>query len=215
MSGPVSPGAQSDEFMRRSPIGIYAPQGRVPAQLSVPSVPSRSESRPDFARGFGLDIPEEEEEEEEERKEEAELDHEEEEKEEDVNVEANVTVREEISDSLDKEIAESDLTTTSPSKAADDEGVVVPDDVDENVSPIKANTHHKHPSRVSVALSVGSKKNADEPMAAHSRHSSIANPLSAGLGRHEVNALNEWTGSESVERDSDSEVSLQKSFFPL
>jgi len=43
--------------------GIHAPQGRVP--VSVPSfVPlgiSRGSSRPDFIRGFGLDIPEEEE----------------------------------------------------------------------------------------------------------------------------------------------------------
>ncbi|KAG1881013.1 uncharacterized protein F5891DRAFT_1204284 [Suillus fuscotomentosus] len=43
--------------------GIHAPQGRVP--VSVPSlIPpgiSRESSRPDFIRGFGLDIPEEEE----------------------------------------------------------------------------------------------------------------------------------------------------------
>ncbi|KAG2034330.1 hypothetical protein BDR03DRAFT_993759 [Suillus americanus] len=43
--------------------GIHAPQGRVP--VSVPSlIPpgiSRGSSRPDFVRGFGLDIPEEEE----------------------------------------------------------------------------------------------------------------------------------------------------------
>ncbi|KAG0703038.1 hypothetical protein DFH29DRAFT_998824 [Suillus ampliporus] len=43
--------------------GIHAPQGRVP--VSVPSlIPpgiSRGSSRPDFTRGFGLDIPEEEE----------------------------------------------------------------------------------------------------------------------------------------------------------
>jgi hypothetical protein len=53
----------------RAPIeGIHAPQGRVP--VSVPSlVPlgiSRGSSRPDFTRGFGLDIPEEEEPQEEE-----------------------------------------------------------------------------------------------------------------------------------------------------
>ncbi|KAG1725572.1 uncharacterized protein EDB91DRAFT_1168041 [Suillus paluster] len=43
--------------------GIHAPQGRVP--VSVPSlIPpgiSRGSSRPDFTRGFGIDIPEEEE----------------------------------------------------------------------------------------------------------------------------------------------------------
>lgn len=48
----------------RAPMeGIHAPQGRVP--VSVPSLGppgiSRGSSRPDFVRGFGLDIPEEEE----------------------------------------------------------------------------------------------------------------------------------------------------------
>ncbi|KIK96867.1 hypothetical protein PAXRUDRAFT_825497 [Paxillus rubicundulus Ve08.2h10] len=43
--------------------GIHAPQGRVPLSipaLAPPSI-SRGSSRPDFVRGFGLDIPEEEE----------------------------------------------------------------------------------------------------------------------------------------------------------
>ena len=52
-----------------SPVGgIHAPQGRVP--MSIPSLAppsiSRGSSRPDFVRGFGLDIPEEEEPQEEE-----------------------------------------------------------------------------------------------------------------------------------------------------
>ncbi|KAG6902960.1 hypothetical protein C0995_008533 [Termitomyces sp. Mi166 len=44
--------------------GVHAPQGRVPLTLNsfAPSAASRPTSRPDFARGFGLDIPEEEEE---------------------------------------------------------------------------------------------------------------------------------------------------------
>lgn len=43
---------------------IHAPQGRVPVtalSLTLPPSLSRPESRPDFARGFGLDVPEEEE----------------------------------------------------------------------------------------------------------------------------------------------------------
>ena len=47
---------------------IHAPQGRVPtsvASLAPPAVASRPESRPDFFRGFGVEIPEEEEPEEE------------------------------------------------------------------------------------------------------------------------------------------------------
>ncbi|KAF8060923.1 hypothetical protein FPV67DRAFT_1673756 [Lyophyllum atratum] len=43
---------------------LYAPQGRAPVSLSslAPPQVSRPSSRPDFTRGFGLDIPEEEEE---------------------------------------------------------------------------------------------------------------------------------------------------------
>jgi len=45
-----------------SVLGIHAPQGRIPAMLPPLSAGvSRGSSRPDFARGFGLDIPEEEE----------------------------------------------------------------------------------------------------------------------------------------------------------
>ncbi len=68
----------SDQIPARSPrvspgpaqAEIHAPQGRVPvaySSLAPPSISSsvRSDSRPDFTRGFGLEIPEEEEEEEE------------------------------------------------------------------------------------------------------------------------------------------------------
>lgn len=44
---------------------IHAPQGRVPvaaSSLALPPSSSRPDSRPDFARGFGLDVPEEDEE---------------------------------------------------------------------------------------------------------------------------------------------------------
>ncbi|KAI6022571.1 hypothetical protein EDC04DRAFT_2937023 [Pisolithus marmoratus] len=43
--------------------GLHAPQGRMPATLPPPftAVISRGSSRPDFVRGFGLDIPEEDE----------------------------------------------------------------------------------------------------------------------------------------------------------
>ncbi|KAH7884004.1 hypothetical protein F5I97DRAFT_2045934 [Phlebopus sp. FC_14] len=43
--------------------GIQAPQGRLPVSFPVLATPgiSRGSSRPDFVRGFGLDIPEEEE----------------------------------------------------------------------------------------------------------------------------------------------------------
>ncbi|KAF5361647.1 hypothetical protein D9758_007367 [Tetrapyrgos nigripes] len=61
------PHTQTDTAMDE----IHAPQGRAPVVMSSLVVPpsstiSRPNSKPDFTRGFGLDIPEEEEEEEEE-----------------------------------------------------------------------------------------------------------------------------------------------------
>lgn len=60
---------QAVEHHVPSPIeGILAPQGRVPVSISSLAPPSisRGSSRPDFVRGFGIDIPEEEEPQEEE-----------------------------------------------------------------------------------------------------------------------------------------------------
>ena len=61
----------SDQIIRGSPDAaaarlenIHAPQGRVPvtiSSLAAPNSASRPDSRPDFTRGFGLDIPEEDE----------------------------------------------------------------------------------------------------------------------------------------------------------
>ena len=66
----ASPGPPSAAAVATAaPDFIHAPQGRVPtsvASLAPPQVASRPESRPDFLRGFGVDIPEEEEPEEEE-----------------------------------------------------------------------------------------------------------------------------------------------------
>ncbi|GJE94258.1 hypothetical protein PsYK624_104270 [Phanerochaete sordida] len=76
---PFGPAATlgSDQIFHRSSPGmpgiaasaesatLHAPQGRVPTNvnsLNVPLPPSRPESRPDFMRGFGLDVTAEEEE---------------------------------------------------------------------------------------------------------------------------------------------------------
>ena len=73
--GPTATLGSDQVFNRTSPGPasaplevIHAPQGRVPtnvATLAPPTTLSRPESRPDFLRGFGVDIPEEEEPEEE------------------------------------------------------------------------------------------------------------------------------------------------------
>ncbi|KAI1785421.1 hypothetical protein LXA43DRAFT_899881 [Ganoderma leucocontextum] len=73
--GPSATLGSDQVFTRASPAPppapsdfIHAPQGRVPtsvASLAPPAVASRPESRPDFLRGFGVEIPEEDEPEEE------------------------------------------------------------------------------------------------------------------------------------------------------
>ncbi|KAH7911820.1 hypothetical protein BJ138DRAFT_866194 [Hygrophoropsis aurantiaca] len=54
---------ESPDFLPGQVEGIHAPQGRVPPIMPslAPPASSRGNSRPDFTRGFGLDIPEEEE----------------------------------------------------------------------------------------------------------------------------------------------------------
>ena len=176
--------ASSDDGVAqtRSPIGIYAPQGRVPAQLFVPSAPSRTESRPDFVRGFGLDIPEEEEEEEEPQ--EGETEH-----------------------AMDTTVVESPKLGEDHAHAVEAQQ---PSNVLDNVVAPKEGSHTRHASRISVALSVGSmSKNVEETAMGHSKQSSMAMPIN-GLERHTettTDPLNEWTGTESADELSGDEVS--------
>lgn len=172
---------------------MHAPQGHIPAQLTVPSAPSRNDSRPDFIRGFGLDITEEEDEDEE--------------------VAEKGELGEEISKGANEANEDSavtgDVTVVDPPRSLDDKAGPIHDGAEDSTSPVKTSMHLQHPSRVSVALSVGSRKNADEPLTTHSKHSSVAMTSRTGLMNNEVIALNEWTGSESVDVDavSDSDVS--------
>jgi hypothetical protein len=61
--GPNATLGDSPGHMSAPLENIHAPQGRVPVTASSLALPplSRPDSRPDFARGFGLDLPEEEE----------------------------------------------------------------------------------------------------------------------------------------------------------
>ncbi|KAI5120547.1 hypothetical protein M0805_000275 [Coniferiporia weirii] len=160
-----------------SPIGIFAPQGRVPAQLSVPSVPSRAESRPDFTRGFGLDIPEEEEGEGE-------------------SPQADLPV-EALASELQTERDEARLSSEA----------VQPSLVQKvDVSVPNPGVHTRHASRVSVALSIGSAgKLLDETMVARSRKGSmeIQYGVEDKTEIEVVDPLNEWTGSEDLRSAGD------------
>ncbi|KLO11282.1 hypothetical protein SCHPADRAFT_479122 [Schizopora paradoxa] len=152
-----------------SPIAILAPQGRVPAQLSVPSAPSRTDSRPDFIRGFGLDITEEEEEGEEE----------------DASA-AEPIVQEPCSAEVQVQDAVEDTSTV-------DEGMTMT----EETAPAHG-VHTRQASRISVTLSVGSPtklehkgvddiKDSEERLGQYKKDTDDVD-----------DAVNEWTGSEDM-----------------
>ncbi|KAF9017592.1 hypothetical protein BDZ89DRAFT_1074684, partial [Hymenopellis radicata] len=163
----------SDQIPVRSPrvspgpvqAEIHAPQGRVPvavSSLAPPSVSSsvRSDSRPDYTRGFGLDIPEEEEEEEDE---------------EDMELptmgEADDT---DVEEPEDDGSSHHDSGTASPSRH-----------------------HSRHTSRVSAALSLRSFGvfNTD---GLNERTDVKPIDLTVEPDKHDLDGVEEWTGSEDV-----------------
>lgn len=170
-----------------SPLGIYAPQGRAPVQLMVQQPASRSESRPDFIRGFGLDIPEEEEPEEE-----------------------SLVVKEE-EDTQDRKPDVPEAVDDEIERTAGDENKKVVDNNPLSVDESKQGTHTRHASRISVALSVGSTSKRVEN---HEEPTNIElevledEPTMFDEERVEVeqevdDAVNEWTGSEDQKSDSE------------
>lgn len=179
------------------PVGLFAPQGRKPAQLTVPPTASRPESRPDFNRGFGLDIPEEEEEEE----------------------------KENVPPALSNQHSASHMEVTlsvdkPPLSELDQPGDVEEPEVSMAQTAVDSHSRHasiagvhtRHASRISVTLSVGSApRHADETVVDHSRKESRASiemgQFVKGLDHEEVggeftnDSLNEWTGSEDLVRE--------------
>lgn len=163
----------------------------------MPSTVSRPESRPDFARGFGLNIPEEEEEDEEV---------------EDAAEDAE-TQEEDMEEALEPEEQIPEEETSIDIETAQASTV-------EYISEVhKSSVHTRHASRVSVALSVGSVgKPLDETMIAHSRHGSLQMPYNVNEAEaspavekefEHADPLNEWTGSEDV-RSVDNDLDDQE-----
>ncbi|KDQ54973.1 hypothetical protein JAAARDRAFT_356270 [Jaapia argillacea MUCL 33604] len=185
-SDQIAPRPRSSE-----PGPIHAPQGRVPvpiATLAPPPAASRPESRPDFARGFGLDIPEEEEEVEE-------------------VVEREVKEEEaEVADDVD----------TTVEASVEDSGEMELEELGSLTAPV-SRLHSRHVSRLSAALSLRSVGgHMDEPIyegpGLVPLLSPVGNPIIEDLDHsdHDHEAVQEWTGSEDL-RDgdkSDDEVSL-------
>ncbi|EJD55373.1 hypothetical protein AURDEDRAFT_109718 [Auricularia subglabra TFB-10046 SS5] len=127
---PESPGLDGD------PV-LHAPQGIVPSQASLllpqSGRTSVASSRPDFSRGFGLEIPEEEEEEEEE-----------------VQFSSNIFGQPRPGPAQDVSIA------SETDRDADGEDDDNEDDGDDATVPARSRIHSRHQSKLSAALSLRS-----------------------------------------------------------
>ncbi|KAG2160243.1 uncharacterized protein EDB93DRAFT_1074728 [Suillus bovinus] len=152
--------------------GIHAPQGRVPVSVPslIPSGISRGSSRPDFIRGFGLDIPEEEEPPEEE-------------------VPAG----------------------TDDNAVIDVEGLDGQDSGRDATSVALSRLHSRHVSRLSAALSLRSVGGVTEGALSEVKLAPIQSPAgNPGIDDLDKEAVGEWTGSEDmhVDKESDDEESI-------
>ncbi|KZT24681.1 hypothetical protein NEOLEDRAFT_1093966 [Neolentinus lepideus HHB14362 ss-1] len=166
---------------------MIAPQARVPVTISSLAPPlssTRPESRPDFIRGFGLDIPEEREED---------LEAEEAPTEDGANADESTVTENEGDVIIDAAIDEVDL--------AMEQDVVT-------AGP-SSRVHSRHVSRLSATLSLRSVGgHLDLPVDGLPRSLNAADPLVSELD-HE--AVQEWTGSEDLRtgaEKSDDEESL-------
>lgn len=182
-----------------APEPIHAPQGRVPVAISslAPPVVSRPTSRPDFVRGFGLDITEEEEEEEEE-----------------ALVEAPPQENQEEEEVL---VTHEDANDGDASQDMDlDDSQVYPPQqpLDGTATASQSRMHSRHVSKLSAALSIRSAGGLDddfEEAAEDLAPPEIVAPVEEeeegeGEGGHEdmnlEDAIGEWTGSEDVYLDT-------------
>jgi hypothetical protein len=165
---------------------IPAPQGRVPVAppyLAPPQESSRPVSRPDFIRGFGLDIPEEEEEDE----------AAEQNVEEQVAHEAGVLQDADSTQDMDiDEVEERVLERLLP---------------DETATASQSRLHSRHISKLSATLSIHSAGALEEEAF------DVEDLQPSGTGQEDMDledVIGEWTGSEDVylgETPSDGEVS--------
>jgi hypothetical protein len=161
---------------------IIAPQGRVPVAPSslVPSqVSSRPVSRPDFTRGFGLDIPEEEEE----AAEEQTQDH--------VAHEGSTQHDADISQDMDLDEIEE--------RAKEAKGV---QSLDGTATASQSRFHSRHVSKLSATLSIRSAGALDED--AFDREDEVTAATvdpdyRAGQDDTDLeDVIGEWTGSEDI-----------------
>lgn len=196
--GPSATLGSDQVFNRTSPAPIapletiHAPQGRVPtnvASLAPPASSSRPESRPDFFRGFGVEIPEEEEPEEE------------------VSAPLDVALDDAFDDAIEAAVGDS---TVASLEGTDQEGLS---------TVAQSRVHSRHVSKLSAALSLRSVGGMVDESTEIIRDGQLpvrtpeGNPDIVDLdGDDEMDpdqeAVGEWTGSEDLRttETSDDEV---------
>ena len=179
-------GPNSDAVMIAHPDqGIVAPQGRIPvtpSSLVPPQEPSQPASRPDFIRGFGLDIPEEEEEIAEE--------------------EANKHVANDSGTPHDPDVSQDiDLDEV-------DEHRMEPLPIDRTAAASHGAFHSRHVSKLSAALSIQSAGAFEDDAFDGEDEQPSGTPDAVYNGQEDMDledVIGEWTGSEDVNLDEPSE----------
>ncbi|KAI0693660.1 hypothetical protein BC835DRAFT_1352949 [Cytidiella melzeri] len=165
---------------------LHAPQGRVPTNLSSlapPTSSSRPESRPDFMRGFGLDVTEEEEE----------------------------PVEEPLAQPIEETQDESEEATVEAPGIELDISVDMTVDERDELAQDSASTisesriHSRHVSKLSAALSLRSVGRVEEAVILQAPAiPEIMAAVEGEIDEVEEDAVAEWTGSEDL-RDTDDE----------
>lgn len=183
----------------RSPDRRSDPGAPTDQSLAPPAMPARADSRPDFMRGFGLDVPEETEEElelEQEQAEQDEQDDSEGHEEERVLAEASHVALMGSDDTMnmDLDVDEADAEVSSITTAA------------------QSRIHSRHVSRLSASLSlltVGGHVSDREEI------ESDAIEQGERDGDSEDDAIGEWTGSEDMRTTTETtEDEVRKFFLP-
>ncbi|KAF4572487.1 hypothetical protein EYR36_006993 [Pleurotus pulmonarius] len=190
---------------------LHAPQGRVPitpASLVPPLSAVQPPSRPDFIRGFGLDIPEEEEEPEEEPDHVVEEVHA---AEDNLGTDQDGRYKDDDAESLEDM---SFVTNDADISHNGDDNMPTEDNTDEmgifrqrdGVSTVaQSRLHSRHVSRLSGALTLVSVGGlAEDEELERAQIESARRPLEQDMDMDEDAAIEEWTGSEDLQMDIES-----------
>lgn len=183
----------------RSPDTRSDPGAPTDQSLAPPSMPARADSRPDFVRGFGLDVPEETEEEQEQEQDravEGGQDDNERHEEERVLAEASHVALVGSDDTMDMDfdVDEADVEVGSITTAA------------------QSRVHSRHVSRLSASLSM-----LTVGVGGHVSDREIESDREQGErgGELEDDAIGEWTGSEDMPTTTETtEDEVRKFFLP-